>query len=353
LGIIRFLLALSVVSGHTNASHFLKFVGGEIAVELFFMISGFYMAMIINNYKSVRGFYISRYLRLYPAYLFCILCALYFSSGTHFFSRLLDLPVPLNFFMIFTNMLIFFQDLVMFLGVNYGDIHFTKNFFDSQPPLFTLLLIPQGWSLGLELSFYLLAPFLLNKSTKVLIFIILFSFILKFMLLLFIYEGDPWTYRFFPSELGIFLMGSIAYRFGLSKEKISNATLINKHNKSSQSLFLLPGLLGIILLFNFIPLQFEVKKILIFIVMFSSIYKVFILTKNSKVHAFIGNLSYPIYCCHLGVLGGIIPFFKFIKIDGSLSATLIIYTIITCISIMIYLAIEKPFEKYRKKFIVF
>ncbi len=46
MGVVRLLFALSVVASHSNSHPFLKFVGLEIAVQSFFMISGFYMAMI-------------------------------------------------------------------------------------------------------------------------------------------------------------------------------------------------------------------------------------------------------------------------------------------------------------------
>jgi len=77
MGIIRFLLALAVVGAHSNSHQLLKFVGGEVAVQAFYVISGFYMAMIVRTYSTKKKFWISRYLRLYPAYIVCALLSLY------------------------------------------------------------------------------------------------------------------------------------------------------------------------------------------------------------------------------------------------------------------------------------
>lgn len=50
--------------------------GGKIAVELFYIISGFYIALILDNkYKdSIRLFYTNRLLKIFPTYWF--ICAL-------------------------------------------------------------------------------------------------------------------------------------------------------------------------------------------------------------------------------------------------------------------------------------
>src|ERR1700722_8928768 len=82
MGLIRTLLALAVANFHaynlTFASNVLElsWVNGEIAVETFFVISGFYMALILSGKyagKSTWSFYRSRMLRLFPGYwLACI-----------------------------------------------------------------------------------------------------------------------------------------------------------------------------------------------------------------------------------------------------------------------------------------
>jgi peptidoglycan/LPS O-acetylase OafA/YrhL len=50
----------------------------------------------------------------------------------------------------------------MIFGVSNGQIKLTRNFWWSEKLLFEGLAIPQAWSLGTELSFYLVAPYLLN-----------------------------------------------------------------------------------------------------------------------------------------------------------------------------------------------
>ena len=56
------------------------------------------------------------------------------------------------------NALIFGQDAILFTGLDsHGALHLTANCWLSQPPVSEFLLVPQAWSLGVELLFYLCA----------------------------------------------------------------------------------------------------------------------------------------------------------------------------------------------------
>ena len=72
MGIFRLFLAIAVVLQHTKPIGGFQPLGATEAVETFFMISGFYMAMILTEkYRgpgSYRLFLGNRSLRIYPAY---------------------------------------------------------------------------------------------------------------------------------------------------------------------------------------------------------------------------------------------------------------------------------------------
>lgn len=57
MGLIRVLLALFVVFEHSNAFEIIKLPGGELAVKVFFIISGFYMTLILSTKYVGRGSY--------------------------------------------------------------------------------------------------------------------------------------------------------------------------------------------------------------------------------------------------------------------------------------------------------
>ena len=68
MGFLRLLLALSVLLTHDTQGAF-KLIDGDAAVQCFFAISGFYMALVLGErYGDVRGFYFNRALRLFPTY---------------------------------------------------------------------------------------------------------------------------------------------------------------------------------------------------------------------------------------------------------------------------------------------
>src|SRR5687767_13772537 len=92
MGIIRLLLALAVVVAHSPTAVTLHnwVLPGGIAVQAFYIISGFYMALVLNEKYTFPGstklFYQQRYLRLAPMYWVTIFitvgaCAFYSLVG--------------------------------------------------------------------------------------------------------------------------------------------------------------------------------------------------------------------------------------------------------------------------------
>ena len=72
MGILRFYLALCVIAEHSNSVLPWLVHDGLESVEIFFMISGFYMAMILPKYSNVMEFYFNRFLRIFiPYFLIC------------------------------------------------------------------------------------------------------------------------------------------------------------------------------------------------------------------------------------------------------------------------------------------
>src|ERR1700751_2909819 len=70
MGALRLILALSVVASHADVPSILRLWGGPSAVQIFFVISGFYMQLILRKeYRGdAVGFWMSRGARIYPAY---------------------------------------------------------------------------------------------------------------------------------------------------------------------------------------------------------------------------------------------------------------------------------------------
>ena len=87
MGLIRLLLALAVVVGHSWQIRGLSFVTPSFAVSIFFAISGFYMALVLNSKYdvSLRGsrlFWSNRLLRLFPTYWIVFLLTLVVYGGS-------------------------------------------------------------------------------------------------------------------------------------------------------------------------------------------------------------------------------------------------------------------------------
>lgn len=73
MGLLRYLLAIAVVVAHSAPIAGLPLLGGGLAVKLFFLVSGFYMGLILSDkYRTLPGgtglFYGNRFLRIFPLF---------------------------------------------------------------------------------------------------------------------------------------------------------------------------------------------------------------------------------------------------------------------------------------------
>ena len=346
MGIIRFLLAFLVVFTHfpINGTYFLN---ATFAVQTFYIFSGFYITLILKNnyYNSYKEFILSRYLRLFPIYFACVIITFVANKGNTIYGTNI-VKDELNFIpsilLIFTNLTMLMQDWVMFLGINNETLTFVTNFENSYPkPLYKYLYIPQGWTLGLELTFYLMAPFLLkNIDIKKIIIVICISLIFRVLLVYNGFSFDPWNYRFFPNEICFFLFGSISYLIFLKKKTF---------NKTISFFFLF---LTIFILIFYEKIKFYTGDyIFIFFYLFIvfSIPSIFNLTKDNALDKFFGNLSYPIYCCHFISIGFCIAFLK-IERNHSYISGLLVFISVLVLSIFLNKFLQVPVDKFRKKF---
>ena len=351
MGLLRFILAISVVIAHSSPFLDFKFLGGKLAVQAFYIISGFYMTLVLNekyigNKKSYKLFISNRFLRLFPIYWATLLLTIIFYVGIiginagvsgNYFYYYDKISFGSLIFLVFTNLFIFFQDAVMFLGLDMttGDLFFTSNFRDTQPQLHSFLFIPQAWTLGVELVFYVIAPFLVRRKLHIIIPIIFLSLLLRFVLYNYGLKNDPWIHRFFPTALVFFLFGAVSYHLFVILRRLEIERIYLK--------IVWGIIIGFTLFYSFFSMTYKSEFYLFLISL--SIPFLFLLTNKWKVDAHIGELSYPIYISHILVKKCII-FFK-LPTPLGLGFSLTIATII--LSIALNELIAKKIERIRQR----
>jgi peptidoglycan/LPS O-acetylase OafA/YrhL len=297
MGILRAILAISVVLVHIGGINLL--LPADLAVELFYCISGFLITFVLTqtaSYSGPKAFYINRFLRIYPVYWTVAIVVLATHLIVPFEFHHYAFPNAAKVVLFFSNLVIFGQDLVMFLAVSGGHLHWTADFHNTDVYLFEGLLIGPAWTLGLELTFYILAPFI-ARSTRVLTIVCAVSLGVKiYLYYLGIGDVDPWSYRFFPAELSLFCLGGLSVRILLPLWK---EWLRGREALSSIGVAVV---LGYISLFHILPSR-TVRSLMLVAATILLMPTLFIFSTWVKsIDQFIGDLSYPIYISHVFVI---------------------------------------------------
>ncbi len=346
MGIVRTLLALSVMLTHAS---FEGLVGGQLAVQLFYMISGFLMSVVLTStsaYDNPVRFWLNRALRLYPTYFFIFLLSiavLVAAQATGQNSKLGDfamLSAGSQIVLVAANLLLFGQDAVCFLQeLPSVGVAFTSDFAKAAQPLIRFLVVPQAWSLSVELLFYLLIPFIVRRPAA--LFVLLCASLgLRGAALAHGFGGnDPWSYRFFPFELAIFLFGALSHRY-LMPVLQSAPGVASAASPATLVLFI-----ALLVVYPAIPLADWMKQVAMMLVFALCMPLLFEFSSRSRWDRNIGDLSYPIYLSHLIVL---IPVTRLLQ--GHKHVALAVSIVLTVgLALFINRTIEARVERYRER----
>jgi peptidoglycan/LPS O-acetylase OafA/YrhL len=218
IGKLRLVLALLVVFSHVRIEYFINlgwapgsigsYNSGSVAVVNFFAISGFVMAALwekyyesgreVNRVKIIGIFYIDRLVRLFPQFFFYSVVALFciqvLSIRSNHWQNV-DIEVLIH------NLTMLPLGFNMYLNPR-------------------TLLIPQAWSLGLELTFYAAVPFLLHKLNWKRIYLLAYLSMAIFLLPYFGLLNPFWYgYQLLPGIFFIFVIGISSNDSSIKRKK--------------------------------------------------------------------------------------------------------------------------------------
>jgi peptidoglycan/LPS O-acetylase OafA/YrhL len=233
----------------------------------------------------------------------------------------------------------FFHDLEYYFSADVSHGFTLIQGFKGASDLTAYDYVRPGWSIGVEICFYLIAPFFI-RNMRVIMSLAIVSLLVN---LIWIHLGakfEPWRCMFFPSVLYLFMMGAMAYHIFLGdwlkkinwKDALLAITFmiimlfVSKKVNADRPLY-----------FTFEPLKF-LEYALVIPILFS-------ITKNFKFDRLVGELSYPVYLSHVLIYTIILSFgLPATKITGTLALIVSI-----AISFVLTRVVEIPIDKWRHR----
>jgi peptidoglycan/LPS O-acetylase OafA/YrhL len=338
MGTLRLLLAISVVLFHSEPIFGTSLIPGPIAVRIFFAISGFYMALILDSkYRNVALFWSNRFLRLYPAYLIFIILSLAWFG----FTWIWLLKMPTNNFvsgyehmhlwqsaaLLVSNFTMFGIDLFSLFDYVPGTGFIFPGSLSDEFWLGQLRIIGQAWSSGVELWFYLLAPWLVNIRNARLVLICGVSIAIA-VAVQYLISFDI-AYFMFPTNLYFFVFGILMYRAMPLYTRVPAA--LRKFAMIALVLFIACWQLC----------GFGDRGWIAYGIVIPLVPLLFIETRNRSWDNALGNLSYPIYVSH-GLVITVLQNMLHNRNGYLICASTILVSALT------YRFIEAPIDRYRQ-----
>ncbi|WP_427916280.1 acyltransferase family protein [Shewanella algae] len=314
--LIRNVLSFLVFFTHwnilTNSGYdFVLFHLSGVAIDIFFVVSGFLIWWSYNSDKNITNFYLKRFFRIFPLYFILIILQtlffVYYSNGTLF--ELSKYFVSNIFFLNFLSPTV--GDLLASLEVN--------------------AINGSLWTLKNEVMFYILVPLLfkLFKRYGVNFLFLVYFFSLLYTFYFYNVDNERMLVQF-PSQLKLFVSGILAYVFF---EKVGSCSKIK---------VVVLSIVLVVLFRDNAYFRFTVYPLLLSVLLIYFAYSV-------KTFVIRFDFSYSFYIIHfpliqLAILFGLNP-------SNPLISLVLLFSLTVFLSYLSELYIEKRFVRIGKNII--
>ena len=321
--LLRLILAIIVVIVHTaelsqiealvNVSQYFSSV---IAVDAFFIVSGFLIFMSFDNSSTLGKFTIKRVRRIAPAYSVVIL-----------FSAILLFFVSTQSFSSYFNIEFFRYILFNLLTLNFMQPTLAGVFIDNPLQAINGAL----WTIKIEVAFYIIVPligYLLRKTNKLFILLTIYIFSISYSLLLF------WLYKNSSLEIYLKLEKQI---FGQLAFFVSGAMLYYFYDTFKKKSFEILLVASVILYIHYFFINIYLlypMALTIVIIYFATQFKY--LGEFGKY----GDISYGLYIWHFPIIQLFIYYHLF---DNLILGLILLIVSLLTISLLSWHFIEKRF----------
>jgi peptidoglycan/LPS O-acetylase OafA/YrhL len=368
MGIFRFLLAASVVVAHSSRIPGIYLLDAGLAVKTFFLISGFYMQLILDTkYGRVANgtqlFYTNRALRIYPMYLLTLLFALLFYAAA---CIKLGHPVDRVLFWVQAYRLGDFGPLALIALSQFTvfGLDVTPLFSFSPTAGFHLLtqpippdgglawrlnFLPHCWSIGAELLFYTFAP-LFNYCRTWLLVVGALAFSTACLVAHLVAPdfSGPLDYHFGPMQFGYFLLGMLAYRLVYKQ-------VLHRKTRLDWRLYV-PIVLAAALTFNPCWVPYAVSELthvelaIVYLILAAMCVPIlFHLTKVAAWDRWIGELSYPMYLLHIPLKWVLLAKAGVSQKDTAIVSGAALLALTVAVALAMTYFVDRPIEKLRRE----
>jgi peptidoglycan/LPS O-acetylase OafA/YrhL len=322
MGALRLYLAICVAVTHYAPAWRPNWIAFSfVAVLLFYLVSGFYMSLILTEqYRDRTGaFFLNRALRLYPPYFVAL-------AGMVVLTNYGMIPNQVHFFNA-DHLLWIFNQITVFPHVIWRNL--TGTMADGG------IMMAQFYTVGLEMIFYALAPLLVRLRTRTLLLMLPVALALHFLPE---YLGLPrreWQYDFFPSLLVFFLLGCLSYRLYVYVRHVNLPRWLGYA--------VAPAILLLVLLNSSSDWTDAPAPWAIYAGVTLGIPFLFRLTKNSKADKLFGNFAYPLYLVHnLAIWSGQASFAA-----GTRFEWLAVAALMAIMSAALWYFVDRPIDRKR------
>ncbi len=364
MGLLRFLLATCVIAGHSTPILGLQLLDAGLAVKTFFVISGFYMTLILTSkYHVERGgywlFISNRFLRIYPSYLVVLAVSLLFYAAA---SWKLHTPADRLAYWVqawhaghHAVLALIAMSQVSIFGLDttplfdYSAAHgfaWTGSLGADAVRAWRFNFLPHTWSISVELFFYLAAPLICVARRWVQAGLVLVGFVGYLAAFKWLPGtlADAATYHFFPFQISYLVLGVLSFH-------LLHPLFEKGHIHWGWTAAVLTPFAAVILFYG--PLENWLPDRLVRItcigLAFFAVPLLFNISRRAKLDRFVGDLSYPMYLSHITCKWVILATMGVAKKDDSVLVPgweLLLLTLVA--SVTLVWLVDYPVDRWRQ-----